>query len=37
MTPNDFFEKGIKKMLWLWLPIHALIRLSGEFKEKYLK
>ena len=37
MTVNDFIEKEIKKTLWLWLPFHALWRLSGEFKDKYLK
>lgn len=38
MTLNDFIEKKIiVKTLWLWLPFHALWRLSKEFKEKYLK
>jgi hypothetical protein len=37
MTVNDFIEKIVKKTLWLWLPIHALKRLSREFKDKYLK
>ncbi|MDD5396845.1 MAG: hypothetical protein PHW24_02170 [Candidatus Moranbacteria bacterium] len=37
MPLNDFLEKMVKKTLWLWLPIHALKRLSREFKDKYLK
>lgn len=37
MTLNDFLEKTIKKYLWLWLPFHALKRLSKEFGEKYLR
>jgi hypothetical protein len=37
MTLNDFLEKTIKKFLWLWLPFHALKRLSKEFRQKYLK
>lgn len=38
MTINDFIEKKIVvKTLWLWLPFHALKRLSKEFSEKYLK
>jgi len=34
---NDFLEKTIKKFLWLWLPFHALGRLSKEFGKKYFK
>ncbi|NTW27653.1 MAG: hypothetical protein HGA36_04970 [Candidatus Moranbacteria bacterium] len=37
MTVNDFIEKNVKKFLWLWLPFHALKRLSKEFSKKYLK
>lgn len=37
MTLNDFIEKAVKKFLWLWLPFHALKRLSKEFREKYMK
>ena len=37
MPLNDFLEKTIKKFLWLWLPFHALKRLSKEFREKYMK
>ncbi|HBI33847.1 MAG TPA: hypothetical protein DEA43_04365 [Candidatus Moranbacteria bacterium] len=36
-TFNDFLEKVVKKTLWLWLPFHALKRLSGEFRKKYMK
>ena len=35
MTLNDFMEKTIKSTLWLWLPFHALKRLSKEFGKKY--
>lgn len=37
MSLNDFLEKMIKKTLWLWLPFHALKRLTREFRDKYLK
>ncbi|EKE19954.1 MAG: hypothetical protein ACD_8C00076G0001 [uncultured bacterium] len=37
LTFSDFLEKIVKKTLWLWLPFHALNRLSKEFSEKYLK
>jgi len=37
MGLNDFLEKTIKKTLWLWLPFHALKRLTKEFAEKHLK
>gem|GEM_PF-697128 len=37
MSLNDFLEKTIKRFLWLWLPFHALKRLSKEFSEKYMK
>ncbi len=37
MTLNDFMEKTIKSFLWLWLPFHALKRLSKEFSTKYFK
>ena len=37
MGLNDFLEKTIKKYVWLWLPFHAIKRLSREFREKYLK
>ncbi|MFA6973337.1 MAG: hypothetical protein WC238_01175 [Parcubacteria group bacterium] len=31
---HDFGDKWVKRTLWLWLPIHALLRL---FKEVILK
>lgn len=37
LTFSDFLEKAVKKTLWLWLPFHALSRLSKEFAEKYFK
>lgn len=37
MSLNDFLEKMIKKTLWLWLPFHALKRLTRELKEKQMK
>jgi uncharacterized membrane protein YbaN (DUF454 family) len=37
MSLNDFLEKTIKRFLWLWLPFHALKRLSKEFQKKYMQ
>lgn len=37
LTLNDFIEKIVKKTLWLWLPFHALKRLTKEFNKKYFK
>lgn len=34
---NDFLEKTVKKFIWLWLPFHALKRLTKEFRKKYNK
>jgi len=30
MTTHEFFEKLLRKTLWLWLPIHAFKRLIKE-------
>lgn len=32
-NPNAFFDKWVKKTLWLWLPFHALRRLLKEVLE----
>lgn len=37
MSLNDVLEKTVTKTLWLWLPIHALIRLVKEFRERNKK
>ena len=34
LSIDDFFKKIWAKTLWIWLPFHALKRLSKELWEK---
>jgi hypothetical protein len=36
-SPDDFFKNIWLKTLWIWLPIHALKRLSRELRDKKFK
>jgi len=34
---NEWIGKWLKRTLWLWLPIHALFRLSEDVIAKHTK
>jgi len=33
--PNDFIDKWLKRILWLWLPFYSLYYLTKELISKF--